>query len=91
MNIKKYHLYALLKNENPIYVGVSHNIRSRINKHKRDKSFDNYVIIKSYERKEDALIAENAIIRLNTFGGGIGLINAKYYSIVPCVIKIKKG
>lgn len=75
----KYYLYALLKDNKAIYVGVTNQIKNRINNHRGDKEFDKYKIIKTYNNKKEALIAENAIIRFNGMFD-IGLINAKHQS-----------
>lgn len=42
------------------------------------KDFDTKVIIKHYKTKKEALIAENAIIKLNSIFD-IGLINGKLF------------
>ena len=61
--MKKFHVYCLIKNCKPIYVGMSSNVKKRAKKHKLDKNFDSVFILKSFDKKNDALICENAIIR----------------------------
>ena len=78
---KKYHLYVLLKDNNPIYIGVSTNVKNRISSHKKDKDFSEVYIIKSYSNKKEAYAAENSIIRFNGLFD-IGLINAKHVTDV---------
>jgi predicted GIY-YIG superfamily endonuclease len=63
MKIKTHCVYTLLQNEKPIYVGCTSDIRRRIAAHRRSRSFDGYIVVKSYDSREEALSAENAIIR----------------------------
>lgn len=78
MREKPYKVYVLIKNDNPIYVGVTTNIKQRIENHKRTKYFDSYVIIKKYDDKKEALAAECGIIRyLSLFKNDFN-INGKY-------------
>jgi len=71
-------LYALIKKNKPVYVGVSSNIRNRIKQHKRNgKDFDKYVIIKRFDDKKKAFIAENSIILFNSLFD-LGLTNMKF-------------
>jgi len=76
---KQYKLYALVKNGVPIYVGCTVNVQLRINQHKSsDKVFDSYVIVKSYDNKKDALIAENSIIRYLSIFINDDNVNSKF-------------
>ena len=76
--MKKYHLYALIKECKPIYVGVTSDIVKRKNNHKSlGKDFDSVKIIKTYKDKKNALCAENSLIRFNGLFD-IGLENAKH-------------
>ena len=78
MSKEKYYLYCLIKDNNPIYVGVTKNIHNRKKQHKsKGKKFDNLLVVKSYGSKREALIAENSIIRMNGLFN-LGLENAKY-------------
>jgi len=76
-----YVLYCLIKDNKPCYVGVTpeRRIWDRIKEHRNvKKDFDTYTIIKHYKTKKEALIAENAIIKLNSIFD-IGLINGKLF------------
>lgn len=78
MREKPYKVYVLIKNDNPIYVGVTTNIKQRIENHKRTKDFDSYIIIKKYDDKKESLAAECGIIRyLSLFKNDFN-INGKY-------------
>ena len=75
-----YVLYALIKDKKPCYVGVTpkNRLKKRTIEHKKiGKTFDSYIIVKEYKTKREALIAENAIIRLNGLFD-LGLVNAKF-------------
>ncbi len=58
-----YSVYCLIKDGNPFYVGMTSNIKVREKSHKIDKDFDYLFVIKNYQTKKDALIAENSILR----------------------------
>ena len=60
---RKHHVYALIKSGKCCYVGCSCNVTKRVKEHRSEKEFDTHVIIKSFQNKKEALIAENAIIR----------------------------
>ena len=81
MNKKEYHLYVLLNGASPIYVGVSTDVKRRVRRHRKDKCFKSYYIIKSYKNKKEAYAAENALIRFNGLFD-IGLVNAKHVTDV---------
>lgn len=74
-----YVVYSLIKNNRCVYVGCTNNIFNRIRKHKKDKDFDNYIIISHHKVKKDALLAERSIIKFLSIFGGKELLNAKYY------------
>jgi len=60
---QQYYVYVLVNNETPIYVGCTSDIESRISSHRRtSKEFTGYVVVKTYDNKKDALIAENSLI-----------------------------
>lgn len=67
-----YHsIYVLTKNGKAVYIGCAVNVKRRINEHKKTKEFDSFQILKHYKSKEQALIAENALITfLTLFGDG---------------------
>jgi len=65
--MSKYYIYVLLLNNNPVYVGLSTNVNNRISKHKKNKIFDSYVILRSFKDKERALNYEKGIIDFMTF------------------------
>lgn len=65
--MEKHKVYALIKNSKCVYVGCTSNIKNRLSKHKSDKDFDTHVVIKSYKKRKDALLAENSIIRFLGF------------------------
>jgi len=69
-------LYVLIKNDKPIYVGVSSDIIKRTSNHRANKNFDSVHVIKKYKDKKEAYCAENSLIRFNSLFN-IGLINAK--------------
>lgn len=78
MSKETHYLYCLIKDSKPTYVGVTKNIHNRKKQHKsKGKIFDNLLVIKSYNSKKEALIAENSIIRMNGLFN-LGLENAKY-------------
>jgi predicted GIY-YIG superfamily endonuclease len=89
MREKPYKVYVLIKNDNPIYVGVTTNIKQRIENHKRTKDFDSYVIIKKYDDKKEALAAECGIIRYLSLFKNEFNINGKYE--ILCYQSMKMG
>jgi hypothetical protein len=74
---KKHCVYILIKDKKPIYVGCSSNIKNRIIHHKKTKSFDELFILKEYNSKKDALIAENSLIRFISIFGSKEWVNSK--------------
>lgn len=79
--MKGYVVYVLVKDLKPCYVGVTprRRIIDRIREHKATKKdFDTYIMLKNYKTKKEALIAENAIIKLNSIFD-LGLINGKIF------------
>ena len=76
----KYCLYVLIKSKKPIYVGITTNSEKRKRQHKlKGKDFDRLVIIKYYNTKQEALIAENSLIRFNGMFS-LGLENSKFFN-----------
>lgn len=72
-----YSVYILIKNKKPVYVGCSSNVKNRISKHKSTKDFDEYIILKEYTNKKEALSAENGLIRFVSIFGGSEWLNEK--------------
>jgi predicted GIY-YIG superfamily endonuclease len=64
--MKKWHLYVLIKDNNPVYVGLSTDIETRIKKHRTNKHFDKYLVLESFDDKKQALAAERCIIKFYT-------------------------
>ena len=74
----KYYVYALTKNGVAVYVGCTKSVEKRIKKHKKDKDFDRWIIIESFNDKKDALLCERSIIKFITLFGGDGWYNKEY-------------
>lgn len=80
--MKYWHLYVLIYNKKAIYIGVTNCINKRKSQHiASGKIFTSIKTIKKYQLKEDALLAENVLIRFNGMFD-IGLQNAKHVSDV---------
>lgn len=62
-NKEQHTVYALMLDYKPIYVGCTMDLNKREKQHRKIKTFDYVLVIKIYDNKQDALIAENAIIR----------------------------
>ena len=78
---KEYHyqVYVLINETTPIYVGCTSCISTRVKAHRsRGKKFTDYVIVKSYDNKKDALIAENSLIRYLSIFGNPENVNGKF-------------
>ena len=77
---KKYYLYVLYeeKSKKPIYIGLSCNLKQRINQHKKTKVFDAVALIENYEKKEDGLIAERALIKFFSLFKSEKILNSLY-------------
>jgi len=89
-----YSVYLLIKDGNPIYVGCTNNLHTRRKAHEKTKVFDSVVVLKMYKRKEDALIAENAMIRFISLFGGDEWVNGKHLELVykgQYISNFKKG
>ena len=66
-----YSVCVLIRDEKAVYVGCTDNVSRRIKQHKSSKRFDKHIVMKTYDSKEKALNAENAIISfLTLFGDG---------------------
>lgn len=82
MKKTKFYVYLLIKDKKPVYVGCSSNVKNRISKHKKTKVFDEYYILKEYETKESALIAENILIRFISVFENENWLNSKDINLV---------
>ena len=66
-----YTVYALILNKEPVYIGMTSNIKLRINQHRKsDKTFDSFYIIESrISDKKQALAVERTLIKfISAFG-----------------------
>ena len=76
-SVTPYHVYILLSNDAPIYIGYTKDLPQRIETHKKDKSFNSVTIAGSYVDKHFAKMHEKVLIDyaktfgsvLNVFGG----------------------
>ena len=82
MEKRDFYVYLLIKDKKPVYVGCSCNVKNRIQHHKKTKKFDSYYILKRYDNKEKALIAENILIRFISVFGDDNWINSKDINLV---------
>lgn len=82
-------VYVLIKDRKAVYVGCTSNIRVRLNDHRRTKEFDDYLILKQFPDKKDALNAENAIVTFLSVFGDESLINSKYHSYTHLMTFVK--
>lgn len=74
-----WHLYVLINEGKPIYVGVSYSVKDRIKQHiKSGKQFDKHIIIESFAIKESALAAERCLIKYLSLFGDESITNKKY-------------
>ena len=82
MKKREFSVYLLIKDKKPVYVGCSCNVKNRISHHKKTKEFDKYYTLKKFETKEQALIAENILIRFISVFGGENWLNSKDVNLV---------
>ena len=77
---KKYYLYVLYKEKSnkPIYIGLSCNLKQRINQHRKNKDFDAVALIENYEKKDEGLIAERALIKFFSLFKNENIVNCLY-------------
>lgn len=79
-----YYVYILMKNERPVYVGMSKNIEQRIKTHrsKRPKGeFDGYSIFFKSKSKQECLLVERSLIKFSSLyenRSEVLPLNAKY-------------
>lgn len=69
----KYSVYVLIKDDKPVYVGVSSRLYNRSIQHtKQGKDFDRYYAIYETRDKKEAYVVENVLIKfLTIFHKGI--------------------
>jgi hypothetical protein len=79
--MKQYKVYALIKSNKPVYIGMTTDIVRRAKQHKKTKIFSKIIVIKSFDDKEKALVAENAIITFLTLFGDGNWYNAENVAI----------
>lgn len=79
---KPHVVYALMLNNKPVYVGCCMNLIRREKSHRINKKFDYAIVIKEFDNKKDALIAENAIIRFMGVFEEEFFLNSLYYKII---------
>lgn len=77
-----YKVYVLIKDKQPVYIGCTSNLENRLKAHSRIKVFDSYIVIKTFDNKEDALICENGIIRFVSAFKGEKICNGLYMDLV---------
>lgn len=77
---KKYYLYVLYeeKSKRPIYIGLSCNLKKRINQHRKTKVFDAVALIESFDKKDEGLIAERALIKFFSLFKNENIVNCLY-------------
>lgn len=79
---KKYAVYILISDREPVYIGCTSNIKQRLISHKSEKNFNSCFILKSYDTKRDALIAENSLVRfVSVFGDDNIIVNGIYQQL----------
>jgi predicted GIY-YIG superfamily endonuclease len=59
---KYYHVYVLIQGWRPVYVGCTHNLKTRIKDHRKDKVFDEYKVVFFCGFKKVAMTYEKAMI-----------------------------
>jgi hypothetical protein len=66
---KKYYLYALIKCGKAVYIGVTKDTLRRRTQHRKDKDFDNLIVLQQYTNKKECLAGERAVISFLTYFG----------------------
>ena len=90
MGKKHYHVYVLIKDSKPVYVGCSVNVKNRISCHKKTKDFSHYIIIESFNNKKEAFAAERMLIKYNSiFHNNTNIVNRPYVRYIPNFIVFK--
>lgn len=82
-------VYVLTKNKKPVYVGCTANLSMRLNYHKRFKDFDNYIVLKQYQDKKQALTAEQSIILFLSVFGDKDVLNGRYKNLTASALFLK--
>ena len=79
---KEYSVYFLLNgNCEPIYVGVSSDVKKRVKQHLKEKNFKSYMVLYKSYNKKDCLAIERAIVMFASAFGYIPL-NSKHQGYV---------
>lgn len=61
-NNMRYFLYVLVHNKKAAYIGHTTNAGRRIREHRKDKVFDDHIVLNHSKSKQEILIAERSII-----------------------------
>lgn len=64
-----YYVYVLMKNERPVYAGVSGNIEQRISSHRSRRpkgEFDGHIIFFKSKSKQECLLVERSLIKFSS-------------------------
>jgi hypothetical protein len=85
----KYKVYLLYNNDEPIYIGMTSNIYSRIVCHKCTRKFTHYAILASFKNKQDALFTERTLIKFISFCD-LSFENGKYVNYKPRKVSIEE-
>jgi len=86
-----YHIYLLILKEKAVYVGCSKKVKERISKHKKDKDFDSYMVIREFKDRKRALDFEKGIISFMMLfdpNNCLNKTNDMLYWCRPKIIKI---
>lgn len=86
-----YHIYILILKEKPIYIGCSKKVKQRISKHKKDKIFDSYMVVREFKNRNTALDFEKGMISfmmLFDSDNCLNKTNDMLYWCRPKIIKI---
>lgn len=68
--MRKYKVYALIRDKKPVYVGMTTSLPKRVEQHRKSgKIFEEVYIIESINDKKQALAAERTLIKfISAFG-----------------------
>lgn len=61
-----WHLYILINGNNPVYVGLTSDIETRLKNHRSKKKFERHLVLESFKDKKQGLAAERCIIKFYT-------------------------
>jgi len=74
--LEKYDIYVLFIDDNPVYIGCSSNVKSRVSSHKYSSiNFNGYCVFKTFYNKSEALQFERYMIIILDLFGNINLNN----------------